>query len=56
VVLHVNNERAMAWSNQEVVERWKQIYAGHPSADERQKHPTSLSAAQQADADAMIKK
>lgn len=30
VVLHVDREAAKAWSEQEVIERWHQLFTGHP--------------------------
>ena len=33
VVLHVDKARALAWSDDEVIERWMQLYKGHPLVD-----------------------
>lgn len=34
VVLHVDRDRAAAWSPEEVVERWTQLFKGHLLVDQ----------------------
>lgn len=42
VVLQVDRERALAWSNEEVVERWMQLYKGDLLVDQWLQNPESL--------------
>src|SRR5210317_409680 len=44
VVLHVDKERALSWSKQEVAERWLQLYAGHMLVDRWLMAPGTLDA------------
>ena len=45
VVLHVDKTRALAWTKQEVVERWMQVCSGHPLVDRWLKEPETLDSA-----------
>ncbi len=54
VVLHVDKDKALAWSHKQVVERWMQLYAGHPLIDAWLKQPNAISAAQQMEVDELI--
>ncbi|MES1192161.1 MAG: alpha-amylase family glycosyl hydrolase [Steroidobacter sp.] len=54
VVLHVDKERVLGWSQKEVVDRWQQIYNGHPLVDQWLAHPETMSEAQQAAVDELI--
>lgn len=42
VVLHVDRERALKWSKEEVCERWMQLYKGHLLVDRWLKNPQTL--------------
>lgn len=42
VVLHVDKERALAWSKEEVAERWMQLYKGHLLVDRWLANPASI--------------
>jgi len=45
VVLHVDKSRAQAWSKEEVVERWMQLYKGQSLVDRWLREPQSLDVA-----------
>jgi len=47
VVLHVDRDRALAWSNEEVCERWMQLYKGHTLVDRWLKAPKTIDSATQ---------
>ena len=42
VVLHVDKERALLWSHEEVVERWMQLYKGDVLVDQWLRDPASV--------------
>ena len=42
VVLHVDKDRALAWSHEEVVERWMQLYKGDILVDQLLRNPTEI--------------
>ncbi len=44
-VLHVDAERAASWSDQDVVERWLQLYKGNALVDRWLKNPADMDAA-----------
>ena len=46
VVLHVDKGRALGWSDEEVVERWMQLYSGHTLVDRWLRNPADLSQAE----------
>lgn len=46
VVLHVNKDKAMAWSLGEVVERWLQLYKGNMLVDRWLKNRNAMSSAE----------
>jgi len=56
VVLHVDKARALAWSREEVVERWLQLYKGHMLVDRWLAEPGALDKAQQEVVFALIEK
>ncbi len=46
VVVHIDQVRAEGWSDDEVVERWLQLYNAHPLVDRRLQDGASLSEAE----------
>lgn len=54
VVLHVDRDRALAWSKEEVCERWMQLYKGHLLVDRWLKEPESIDRATQEAVDSII--
>ena len=54
VVLHVDRDRALAWSKEEVCERWMQLYKGHMLVDHWLKESKSIDRATQAAVDDII--
>ena len=54
VVLHVDRDRALAWSKEEVCERWMQLYKGHMLVDRWLKEPKSIDRATQTAVDDII--
>ena len=45
VVVHVDKARAESWSNEEVAERWMQLYKGHILVDRWLENPASVDSA-----------
>ncbi len=55
-VLHVDEARAKAWSKEEVVERWMQLYSGDVLVDRWLKNPGAIDAATMEVVDEIIEK
>lgn len=54
VVLHVDEEKALSWSREEVVERWMQLYKGHMLVDRWLENPKAIDKATMEKVDELI--